>query len=169
MGWVIPWSHHAITQAMKEMDFFHFFESLGECCFIHFILEPFQSFQSTQEGGVLLGGPLEPIKSFISFIPVVFFISLGCRIWYFFHFISFFCVFHFFQDAGYLISFISFGFLSGCEILYFFHFFHFFCVFHFFQGVGSCISFISFRVRDTCCFSSLEIGKILNQTQLYFL
>ena len=65
----------------------------------------------------------QDVGSCISFISFVFFISLGCRIWYFFHFFSFFCVFHFFQDAGYLISFISFGFLSGCEILYFFHFF----------------------------------------------
>ena len=69
----------------------------------------------------------------------------GCGMLYFFHFfvfsisfrvrdglfLSFLCVFHFFQGAGWSISFISlcFSYLSGCIMLYFFHFFVFFISF----------------------------------------
>ena len=77
----------------------------------------------------------------------------GCRYPQIFHFFHFFCVLHFFQGAGILISFISFVFFIsfrgwGCSFLSFLlcftffsgcrdpQFFHFICVFHFFQGVG---------------------------------
>ena len=70
------------------------------------------------------------LKSFISFISIVFFRVRNAL------FLSFLCVFHFFQGAECPILFISlcFSFLSGCGMVYFFHFFVF---------------FISFRVWNT--------------------
>ena len=102
----------------------------------------------------------------------------GCGIVYFFHFfvffisfrarnalfLSFLCVFHFFQGRGWSISFIylCFSFLSGHGMLYFFHFFVF---------------FISFRVRDglflsfllwpfTICLFTFIYNSYYNQLQL---
>ena len=37
MGWVSPGSQCDLSQLTNEMDFFHFFGSMGKCCFIHFI------------------------------------------------------------------------------------------------------------------------------------
>ena len=109
--------------------------------------------------------------SFLSLQLCFSFLS-GCgisKIFHFFHFNCVFqgaewlCVFHFFQGAAWLISFVSscFSFLSGCGMPHFFHFFVFFisfrvrhgsflsflCVFHFFQGAEWLISFISLMVQ----------------------
>ena len=171
MGWVNPGSQCDLSQLTNEMDFFHFFGSMGKCCFIHFIQESFHSFHSTQ-------------LNWISFLSL----QRTPETLYFFHFnhvfhffdcpwtpqiFQFFCVFHFFQGAGTLNSFISFVFSISFRVwgpsirpILSFHlcfsflsecgdpqFFHFICVFHFFQGAGtfnsfiSFVFFISFRVR----------------------
>ena len=47
MAWLIPWTHRDMSQVLKEMDFFHFFQSMGgdAVSFISFTAHFFHFFE----------------------------------------------------------------------------------------------------------------------------
>ena len=78
---------------------------------------------------------VETLKSFISFISIVFFIFLRVQEP---------------SNHSFLLFQLCFSFVSGCGDLQIFHFFHFTCVFHLFQGAATFKSFFN------CVFHSFQ-------------